>query len=102
VKRIIWEKKKSLKGSKIWIDEDWTWREREVRRKLGRLAVEERGKRRRVWVEGNRIRIEGEWRRWNEEKGELESEKGTEREGEKSDRKNAGEGEEGRRWERKK
>jgi len=48
-KRIVWEKKKSLKRSKIWIDEDWTWREREVRRKLGRLAVQERGKGRRVW-----------------------------------------------------
>jgi len=43
-KRIVWEKKKTLKGSKIWIDEDWTWREREVRRRLRRLAVEERGK----------------------------------------------------------
>jgi len=53
-------------------------------------------------VEGNRLRIEREWRRWNEERGELESEKGTEREEEKSDRKNVGEGGEGRRWERKK
>jgi len=33
-KRIVWERKKNLKGSKIWIDEDWTWREREIRRRL--------------------------------------------------------------------
>jgi len=35
-KKLIWSKKKSLKGKKIWIDEDWTWKEREIRRKLGK------------------------------------------------------------------
>jgi len=56
-KRIVWEKKKNLKGSKIWIDEDWTWKEREIRRRLGRIAVEERRKEKNIWVEGDRIRI---------------------------------------------
>jgi len=74
MKRIVWEKKKNLKESKIWI-EDWTWKEREIRRRLGRIAVEERRKGKNVWVEGDRIRIKGEWRKWNEERGELENEK---------------------------
>lgn len=45
-KREIWEKKKILKRSKIWI-EDLTWKERKVRWKLKEIAKGERKKGRR-------------------------------------------------------
>lgn len=71
-KRKIWKKKRILKERKVWIEEDLTWKERKVRRKLSRVAVEERGKRKSVWMKGNKIRIEKDWWRWNEEKREVE------------------------------
>lgn len=60
IKKKIWEKKKKLKGSKIWIDEDLT-KERKTRWRLKEIAKEEREKRKNMWVERNKIRIEGEW-----------------------------------------
>lgn len=60
IKKEIWEKKKKLKGSKIWIDEDLT-KERKTRWRLKEIAKEEREKRKNMWVERNKIRIEGEW-----------------------------------------
>lgn len=39
-KRGIWEKKKNLKGSKMWIDEDLTWMERKIKWKLREIAKE--------------------------------------------------------------
>lgn len=41
-KREIWEKKKNLKGSKMWIDEDLTWIERKIRWKLREIAKKEK------------------------------------------------------------
>jgi len=71
-KKTIWEKKRNLKGKKVWIEEDLTWKEREIRRRLGVMAVEERKKGKYAWVEGDRIKIEGEWWRWDEERKGLE------------------------------
>jgi len=56
-KRRLWSKKKILKGKSIWIEEDLTRREREVRRRLGLMANEERRKGKSAWVEGDRIRL---------------------------------------------
>lgn len=36
-----------------------TWKEKEVRKKLGKIAIEERRKGKSVWVEGDKIRVEG-------------------------------------------
>jgi len=93
-KRLVWENKKKLKGRNIWIEEDLSWKEREVRRKLGVIAAGERRKGKKVWVEVDRIKIERVWWRWDEEKGSLarlvgRREQGKER-GEAADRKGEG------------
>lgn len=43
-KKLIWKKKRNLKSRKVWIEEDLTWNERKVRRKLSKVAKEERRK----------------------------------------------------------
>jgi len=70
-KRRLWSKKKILKGKRIWIEEDLTRREREVRRRLGWMANEERKKGKSAWVEGDRIRLGEEWWFWDEVNSEL-------------------------------
>ncbi|XP_067214178.1 uncharacterized protein [Linepithema humile] len=58
-RREIWEKKKTLKGRKERIVEDWTWKERRMRWKLEERAREEERKGKNVWVGYGRIRING-------------------------------------------
>jgi len=70
-KRQVWNKKRSLKGRKVWIEEDLSWKEREVRRRLGVIAAGERRKGKNAWVEEDRIKLEGVWWRWEEEKEAL-------------------------------
>jgi len=74
-----WEvmaKKKNLKGRKERIAEDLTWRERRIRWKVGEIARREMAEGKRVWVKGGKIKIEGQWWRWDEEKETLMSEGG--------------------------
>lgn len=48
-KKIVWEKKRNLKGKKIWIEEDLIWKERIVRRKLGEIAERKKGGKMHEW-----------------------------------------------------
>ncbi|XP_029054302.1 golgin subfamily A member 6-like protein 6 [Osmia bicornis bicornis] len=71
LKRRIMENKKALKGREERIEEDLTWAERKTQWMLRKIGREEREKRRYVWVDHGKIRIEGKWWRWDEEKGRL-------------------------------
>ncbi|XP_067208444.1 golgin subfamily A member 6-like protein 25 [Linepithema humile] len=77
-RREIWEKKKTLKGRKERIVEDWTWKERRMRWKLEERGVrEEERKGKNVWVGYGRIRIDGQWWKWDEEEEMLRDGKET-------------------------
>ncbi|XP_046145528.1 uncharacterized protein PF11_0207-like [Osmia bicornis bicornis] len=71
VKKDVMVKKKALRGKDERIEEDLTWKERRIQWKLRRIAKEEREKGRNVWVDYGRIRIEGKWWRWDEERETL-------------------------------
>jgi len=86
----IWEKKKKLRGRKKRILEDWTWKERRMRWRLEEIAREEERRGRKVWIGYGKIKIEGQWWRWDEE------ERGIKR----RERKDKGHGNGGRRGER--
>lgn len=64
-KKEVMEKKK-LKGRKERITDDWTWRERRMRWKLEQIAGEEERRGGRVVMGYGRVRIEGEWWKWDE------------------------------------
>lgn len=68
--------KKNLKGRKeLRIYENLTCRERKIRWKMAKIAREKiEIEKKRVWIKGGRIRIEGQWWRWDEEKKKLEKE----------------------------
>ncbi|XP_029054503.2 golgin subfamily A member 6-like protein 1 [Osmia bicornis bicornis] len=71
LKRRIMENKKALKGREERIEEDLTWTERKTQWLLRKIGREEREKGKYVWVDHGKIRIEGKWWRWDEEKGRL-------------------------------
>lgn len=75
-KRRVMENKKKLKGGKIWIDEDLSWKERRARYRLRQIAIREEAKGARVWIGKGRLCIEGVWWLWDEEKEELRDNKG--------------------------
>ncbi|KMQ87386.1 hypothetical protein RF55_13340 [Lasius niger] len=79
-KREIMEKKKGLKGKKIRIEDDLTWKERKIRWKIREIAKEERRKSGRVWIEYGKIRINECWWKWDEDVGKLTNWKGEVRE----------------------
>ena len=69
------KKKRNLRGRKKRIEEDLTWKERQTRWRLRRIArLEEEGNR--VWVRQERIRIGEKWWSWDEEKKDLRDDKG--------------------------
>lgn len=72
-RREIWEKKKAFRGRKQRIVEDWAWQERKMRWNLERIAREEEGKGREVWIGYGKIRINGQWWKWDEEKETLKN-----------------------------
>jgi len=60
----ILEKKRNLRGRKERVVEDWTWEERRTRWKLEEIARKEEGRGKQVWVGYGKIRIGGQWWRW--------------------------------------
>jgi len=89
-KKEVMRKKKGLRGDKIWIEEDLTWKERQSRWKLKVVARTEERKGARVIIGNNRVLIDGEWWFWDEEKETLRDKMGKERES--REEKNSGEG----------
>lgn len=67
----IMRKKKVLKGRKEKIQDDWTFKEREIQWNLEKIAWEERKKGKATQVRYGRIWKEGRWWKWNEDKETL-------------------------------
>lgn len=74
MKRNILIKKKNLERG-IYIDDDLTWREREIQGRLRKMAREEKERGRQVKVGYMKICIEGKWFKWNEREDCLNEEK---------------------------
>jgi len=79
-KEEVMRRKKGLKGEKIWIEDDLTWKERQSKWKMREVAIAEERKGARVFVGNNKIRIEDEWWFWDEEGETLRDRWGRERE----------------------
>lgn len=72
-REISGQKKKALKGRKKRIVEDWTWEEKKMKWNLEKIAREEKGKGREVWIGYGKIRIDGQWWKWDEEEEILKN-----------------------------
>lgn len=69
----IMKQKAKLRGTNIWIEDDLTEREKEVNEWLRKLAKAEERKGNDVRTGYLKIRINDEWKFWNEKLGELET-----------------------------
>lgn len=78
-KRRVMKGKKKLKGGKIWIMEDLTWKERRTKWRLRELARAEEGKGNRVWIGSEKISINGQWWFWDEKGEKLVDVRGREK-----------------------
>ena len=67
----VLKNKYKLKGTDIFIEQDLTWEEREMQRKIVRMAVEERKKGRVVKVGYQKIGVDGEWFDWKVWEGRM-------------------------------
>lgn len=75
-KQEVMKKKWRLGKQKIYIDHDLTEEERYVQRKLRERAREERNENKEAKVGYRKIRIQGKWYGWDENKGEIQERKG--------------------------
>lgn len=73
-KKGIMQKKSKLKGKNIYIDDDMTWQEREMQRKIRERARLEREKGKIVKIKYSRMIINGKGYKWNELENRLEEE----------------------------
>lgn len=78
-KREVMKRKRRLKGDKMRITDDLTWRERKIKWKLEEIARSEEGRGKKVWVRYGKIRIGEEWWIWDEEEEVLKDGKGRKR-----------------------
>lgn len=69
-KKVLSNRRKFTK-EKLSVEEDLTWKERQMKWKLGEIAREEKVKGRRVLVRYGRINIEGRWWKWDEREERL-------------------------------
>jgi len=58
-KREVMKKKGGLRGEGVWIEDDLTWKERQVRWKIREMVKEEESKGAKVWIGENRVMING-------------------------------------------
>ncbi|XP_074111736.1 LOW QUALITY PROTEIN: uncharacterized protein LOC141535629 [Cotesia typhae] len=70
-KKIIWENRKIMKGTGIWIMDEKTRREREVEIWIRKVARWEQSNGKEVEIKEKRLKIGDIWRSWNETKGEM-------------------------------
>lgn len=61
-----------MRGINLWIQDDYTPREKEVQEWLGMVAEEEEKRGYEVKVSYQKIMIDGEWYKWDEKKGAIE------------------------------
>lgn len=60
----------------MYIEDDLTWREREMQRRLREIAKQKREEGKRVMVKYKRLCIDQKWYEWNAVEGSLEEMKG--------------------------
>lgn len=68
----IIKRKGMLKGINLWVEDDLTEREKEVQEWLGKVAEEERMRGLEVIVGYQKIKVDGDWYKWDERKGGVE------------------------------
>lgn len=68
-------RKRELKTG-VYIEDDLTWKEREMQRKLREIARQKREEGKRAIVKYKGISIEQKWYEWNEVEESLEERKG--------------------------
>lgn len=73
------ESKRKLKGEKVWIMEDLTWGKRRTRWMMREIAKEEELRGNRMWVENDRITINGKWWFWDGRREVLVDKEGKQR-----------------------
>ncbi|KAJ8685351.1 hypothetical protein QAD02_021144 [Eretmocerus hayati] len=66
MKKDVMLNKSKLKGSEIYIENDMTWQQREVRRKLKEKAKEAKGQGKKAVVKGELLIIDSQIYKWNE------------------------------------
>lgn len=67
----ILKRKKLLKETNIWIEDDRTEREKQVQKWLEKLVAEEKGNGHETRVGYMKVSIDGVWHEWKEEEGRL-------------------------------
>lgn len=72
----LMKNKKNLGKTGIWIEDDYTNREREIQSWLENIEKEERRNGLEAMTGYQKIRIQGSWYEWSEEKGRLEEQGG--------------------------
>lgn len=72
-KKNIMTRKKQLKGTNIYIDDDWTKTEKEIQRRIREAARNEEEKGNRVRTGYMKIAVNGKWSKWNETEGRFEN-----------------------------
>lgn len=87
MKKKVMENKHKLKGGRIFIENDLTWQERKTQEKIHKWVKEEREKGRDVKVGYARVRIGGNWRKWEEVEREIEARRKENEAGEREEEK---------------
>ncbi|KAK9722777.1 hypothetical protein QE152_g19510 [Popillia japonica] len=70
-KRLVMKNKNKLKGTKYFIDPEFTNEEEKIQKKLREVARVERDKGKQVKVAYQKMRINSEWYKWDVQKQEL-------------------------------
>lgn len=67
--------KNKLKGERIFIDNDLSWKERKTQEEMNRWTKVQRGKGKKIKVGLGRVKVKGIWRYWEEIKQKEEKRK---------------------------
>lgn len=68
-KREIMLNKNKLKGTTFYIENDLSWEERKIQKKINKWAREQRRKGEEIKVGVGRVRVRGVWRKWEKIEG---------------------------------
>ena len=71
-KKEIMVNKKNLGSEKVFIDDDMTWKEREIQGKIRELAKKKKQEGCEVKVSYMKMYLNGKWLKWNEHKNRFE------------------------------
>jgi len=60
------QKKNKLSGGIIFIENNLTWEERKIQREISVWVKQQRAKEKRIKIGYGKIRVNGEWKYWND------------------------------------